>query len=118
MYNDSIATEVIFEHNWEDLIDNIPTKVFVIDKIFFNLHRDIIIPILNNDPYYLFDAKESDKNITNLIDILSFFQKEEINRAFHIVCIGGGITTDIGSFAASIYMRGCKLVLWDLVVRG
>ena len=111
MYNDSIATEVIFEHNWEDLIDNIPTKVFVIDKIFFNLHRDIIIPILNNDPYYLFDAKESDKNITNLIDILSFFQKEEINRAFHIVCIGGGITTDIGSFAASIYMRGCKLVL-------
>ena len=110
MYN-SIETKVIFEHNWQDLIGNIPTKVFVIDKNFFNLHRNVIIPVLKNSSYYLFDAKESNKNITALTDILSFFQKEKINRAFHVVCIGGGITTDIGSFAASIYMRGCKLVL-------
>ncbi len=111
MYNDSIETKVIFEHNWEDIIDNIPTKVFVVDKNFFNLHRNVILPALNNSSYYLFDAKESNKNITTLTDILSFFQKEKINRAFHVVCIGGGITTDIGSFTASIYMRGCKLVL-------
>jgi len=111
MDKNMIATEVIFSDNWIGSVEQIKLKVLIVDRNIFKANKSIFEPLLENTPVFLFDASEANKNINILTEILSFFQKEKINRAYNIVCIGGGITTDIGSFAASVYMRGCKLVL-------
>ncbi len=35
-----------------------------------------------------------------------------INRDSHVIVMGGGLTLDLGGFAAAIYMRGVKKVVY------
>ena len=111
MDNIQIKTEIIFDQNWEEIVNRTQYKIVIIDRCFFQINKTSLLPILKNIPYFLFDAKEANKNISYFNEIINFFQKENINREFYIICFGGGITTDIGAFAASTYMRGCKLLL-------
>ncbi|KQC10931.1 MAG: hypothetical protein APR54_03000, partial [Candidatus Cloacimonas sp. SDB] len=50
-------------------------------------------------------------NLSAAEGIYNFFQLNNVNRSSMIYGIGGGITTDIAAFAASTYMRGCRLSL-------
>ncbi|MCG8453892.1 MAG: 3-dehydroquinate synthase [Spirochaetales bacterium] len=54
---------------------------------------------------------ETAKNWTSVERIINRALAVELERDGLIVGVGGGVVTDVTAFAASIYMRGCRLVL-------
>ncbi|MBQ6934592.1 MAG: 3-dehydroquinate synthase [Clostridia bacterium] len=59
---------------------------------------------------YTFAPGEDAKNIENLYNILEFLAENELKREDVVVTLGGGVTGDLGGFAASVYLRGIRLV--------
>ncbi|MDD3050484.1 MAG: 3-dehydroquinate synthase [Candidatus Cloacimonetes bacterium] len=82
----------------------------IIDKNVKNIYSSFLSPIIN-DRIYEFVATETNKNLEELGSILELMRKRNVGRHSTVLGIGGGITTDIAAFAASIYQRGCKLTL-------
>lgn len=54
------------------------------------------------------DANENAKNIDTVMDICQWMLGLEADRKALVFAIGGGITTDMAGFAASIYKRGVR----------
>ena len=54
---------------------------------------------------------EKFKNLETVTNILNRLCDLEIDRDCPIIALGGGVTCDITAFAASIYKRGCPLIL-------
>jgi 3-dehydroquinate synthase len=57
------------------------------------------------------ESGERSKNFASLERILSSAVDEGLGRDGRIIGFGGGVVCDMSAFAASIYMRGCKLTL-------
>jgi 3-dehydroquinate synthase len=51
---------------------------------------------------------EKQKDISQVLTIFEEFLKLEVDRSWIIIGVGGGITTDITGFVASVYLRGLK----------
>ncbi len=54
---------------------------------------------------------EASKSWSELERILGRMLESDLTRTSTVVGVGGGVVTDISAFAASVYMRGCGLVL-------
>lgn len=69
-----------------------------------------IAEILNakGAPGMLIEAHESTKNIHTVMDICSWLMEEGADRDALVLAVGGGITSDMVGFAASIYKRGVR----------
>jgi 3-dehydroquinate synthase/shikimate kinase/3-dehydroquinate synthase len=80
---------------------NIPKKL--IHKILVSLPK-------KHTTIYYFKANEKNKNQKSIDKILSILLNKNFNRNDCLISIGGGITGDISSFAASIFKRGLKFV--------
>lgn len=111
MKNELDKARIVFEEDWTDLIVGIENSFLIIDKNVFKIYSTRFQPLINSTKYYLFEASEKNKSFSELQKILLEFQSTKLNRNSVIICIGGGITTDIGGLAASLYMRGCRLIL-------
>ena len=84
------------------VIDNkIPKKI--IKKILS------FLPKRNITTYY-FRSSELNKNQNSVNKIISVLLKKNFNRNDCLISIGGGITGDVSSFAASIFKRGIKFI--------
>ena len=59
---------------------------------------------------YYFQASEKNKNLKSINSILNKLFNFNFNRNDCIISLGGGITGDVSSFAASIYKRGLKFI--------
>lgn len=59
---------------------------------------------------YKIKASEKQKNIGTVDKILSEFNEINVNRNDIVISIGGGITSDIVGFAASIWKRGIRWI--------
>ena len=59
---------------------------------------------------FSFDASEKNKNINYVNKILQILLNKNFSRQDCLITIGGGITGDIGGFAASLYKRGLNFV--------
>ena len=79
---------------------------FIVDKNVYELYPNLIV----SDKVFIFDASEQNKNLKSLESILKFLADNNALRDSTLVSIGGGITGDTAAFAASIYMRGIKLI--------
>lgn len=55
---------------------------------------------------------EEEKNLENLQRLLSGALEAGLSRGALFVVVGGGVLCDLGSFAASVYLRGVKLQLF------
>ncbi|MDE6273264.1 MAG: 3-dehydroquinate synthase [Muribaculaceae bacterium] len=53
-------------------------------------------------------AGEENKTLTALENILSFMSGAGMTRRSMLICIGGGMVTDIGGFAAAVFKRGIR----------
>ena len=62
-------------------------------------------------PNVILEAGESSKSFACLERILSVAIDSGLGRDCTFIALGGGMICDITAFAASIYMRGCKVVL-------
>ena len=60
--------------------------------------------------YFRFDASEKNKDIKNVNKILKILLDKNFSRQDCLITIGGGITGDVGGFAASLYKRGLNFV--------
>lgn len=56
-------------------------------------------------------ASEKEKTLTTIASIASKLMEMEADRDTFLLVVGGGITTDIGAFAACTYFRGVEFAL-------
>ncbi len=59
---------------------------------------------------FIFTANEKNKNINSVNRILKILLNKNFSRQDCVITIGGGITGDIGGFAASLYKRGLNYI--------
>jgi len=57
-------------------------------------------------PAVLVEADERHKNLAEIDRILGEFSDHGLTRGGSVIALGGGVVQDLGTFAASVYMRG------------
>ena len=105
------------------LIDNeVETLASVLDpykKVYAVMDRSVamdcpmslaIAEILNSKgaPGMLLDASEQEKTLETVMKICSWLLEQGADRDALVLAIGGGVTTDMAGFAASLYKRGVR----------
>jgi len=55
-------------------------------------------------------ASERSKSMDRLAEVLSFLERERIDRGGCVIAVGGGTVGDLAGLAASIWLRGVRLV--------
>ena len=55
-------------------------------------------------------AGERSKSLERLQDVLAFFERERIDRGGCVIAVGGGTVGDLAGLAASVWLRGVRLV--------
>lgn len=58
----------------------------------------------------VFPAGESSKNATTYLNILNFLAENRLTRSDTVVALGGGVTGDMGGFAAATFLRGIRYI--------
>ena len=91
---------------------NLKKCFLVIDK---NVPKKFILNIKNSLKNcqihtYFFYANEKNKNFVYVNKILEILLKKNFSRDDFLISIGGGITGDTTSFAASIFKRGINFI--------
>jgi 3-dehydroquinate synthase len=114
---DNSETEVIFSTDIIDQLENRRT-VYIVDSRVNELFPHLFRAVKDQSKILVFEASEQSKNLESLQQIYHFLKEKEVTRNDLIVGIGGGITTDIVSFAASTYKRGCRLILIPTTLLG
>lgn len=54
---------------------------------------------------------EQAKNMDTVMECCKFLSSHQANRDTLLICLGGGVITDLGGFTASIYKRGIDTIL-------
>ncbi|NOY23868.1 MAG: 3-dehydroquinate synthase [Acidobacteria bacterium] len=89
-------------------------QVMIVDETVLRLHghrlpRIPVIPVVSN---------ETEKSLETARKIYNQLTDMKADRNTLIWCVGGGITTDIGGFSASTYMRGLPFILVPTTLLG
>ena len=110
-----IISRIIVEQtidNLEACIDRYPHVFAVMDSnVAMNCPAAMqMAEIMNRKgvPGKLIDSSEETKTMETVMDICGWLLDNGADRDALILAIGGGITTDIAGFAASIYKRGVR----------
>lgn len=70
--------------------------------------EDFALKIAGRNPSFAISASESAKTMDYVMDICKWLLSKGADRKALLVAVGGGITTDLVGFAASIYKRGIR----------
>ena len=86
--------------------------LLVIDKNVPNKMISKITKSLKNRKVYkfIFIANEKNKNMKYVNKILQILLNNNFSRQDCLIAVGGGITGDVGGFAASLYKRGLSFI--------
>ena len=60
----------------------------------------------------IFEANENTKTLDGVTVVLNFLQKNAVTKSDQLIIIGGGITQEVGAFAAKIYKRGIPWIFF------
>lgn len=86
-------------------------KVFIVtDFNVFSLYGERIKRVWGGAPVKVIPAGESSKNKNVLFSILSEMLARGMGRDCCVIAFGGGVVGDVAGLAASLYMRGVRLV--------
>lgn len=84
------------------------------DSNVYPLYGDRLVRSLSSESKEVFNmtlpAGEKTKNFENLIRIIEWCAEKKMGRDDTLITLGGGMVSDIGGFASSIYMRGINFV--------
>lgn len=61
-------------------------------------------------PRIVIPAGESNKNLKTLAEVWTGMENAGLHRRSVLICLGGGVVTDLGGFAASTFKRGIRYV--------
>lgn len=81
--------------------------VYVIDRNVYDLYKPSFEGI-DMEHVFFVDAIESKKNMDTVMDMLRFFQKISVRKNWKVFCFGGGITQDVTTMAACMYLRNIE----------
>lgn len=90
-----------YEHVYTVMDENVAMKCYAAGAIADMLNRRGV-------PGMLVDASEETKCMDAVMDICGWLLENGADRDALVLAIGGGITTDMVGFAASIYKRGVR----------
>lgn len=86
-------------------------KLFLItDGNVYKLYKELIDDTFGDVPTFVLPAGEKSKNSNNLFKIFDKMLESGVTRATTVIALGGGVVGDIAGLAASMYMRGIKIV--------
>ena len=100
-------------------IDELESLLEAYDNVFAVMDREVamecpsavrLAEILNSRsvPGMLVEASEELKTMDTVMDICSWLLEQGADRDALVLAVGGGITSDMVGFAASIYKRGVR----------
>lgn len=91
---------------------DIYTRVFVVtDEKVAKFHLQTLRSnISKHTTVFLLRAGEKEKNFRKVENIIMAMHEAGCDRHSLVVSLGGGVVSDIGGFAASIYMRGVDVI--------
>ena len=78
-----------------------------IDRNVYNLSPSSFSALTN---ILIFDATENNKVIESVLELIDQLYSIKFTKQNKLIIIGGGITQDVGGFAAAIYKRGIKWI--------
>ncbi|MGE4317381.1 MAG: 3-dehydroquinate synthase [Deferribacterales bacterium] len=79
---------------------------YMVDDKVFNLYESLF----PDDRVHRFKADEHNKTYESVVSVLGFLFRCGARRDGKLILVGGGITGDVGGFAAATYMRGIAFV--------
>lgn len=82
----------------------------VTDANVFGLYRETVKKYFPSSYVHVIPAGEKNKNYGRLLEILKAMIGNGVTRSSTVVALGGGVVGDITGLAASLYMRGVRLV--------
>lgn len=82
------------------------SSYFMVDENVFTLYPDLV----PESKTFRFRADEHNKTYESVVSVLGFLFRQGCRRDGTLILIGGGITGDVGGFAAATYMRGISFV--------
>ncbi len=86
-------------------------KLFIItDSNVYALYKGLIEKTFGNAPTFVLPAGEKSKSRNSLFKIFDKMIDCGVTRSSTVVALGGGVVGDIAGLAASMYMRGIKVV--------
>lgn len=83
---------------------------YIVDSNVHEIYNDQFKHLFNEKNCFVLNATEEYKSFESIYRIYDFLLENNADRSSYIIVIGGGITGDTGSFAASSFMRGTRLV--------
>jgi 3-dehydroquinate synthase len=101
VYYSSKTLDELFKETYEN------DDFIFIDRNVYNLSVDTF-KNLNKTNIIIFDAVEEKKNMESVLQITDALYFVNFTKKNKLIVIGGGITQDVGGFAAAIYKRGIK----------
>ena len=72
--------------------------------------------ITNNTKHLILPSGEDNKTLDNVTKIWNFLNLNQAKRDDFLLIIGGGMTGDMGGFAASTFKRGMKFILFPSTI--
>lgn len=91
--------------NANNILEEIDENVtYVLDRNVYNLYENLF-KNLNHELIYFIDAKEENKDIDSVLELIDFWREKKIKKNWKVIAVGGGITQDIVTFASNIYLR-------------
>lgn len=102
-----------------DDVESVEAELEAYDKVYVVMDREVamecpsavvLAEILNRRavPGMLVDASEESKTMETVMEICSWLLDRGADRDALVLAVGGGITSDMVGFAASIYKRGLR----------
>lgn len=112
---DKIISRILLDNS----MDSLAAELSSYDKIYAVMDEEVatscpaaaeIAEVLNKKgaPGMLISAYEGGKTMETVMDICGWLLDEGADRDALVLAVGGGITSDMVGFAASIYKRGVK----------
>ncbi len=106
---DCLGTKLLIADDFTDLSYHVGTYVGSTLWVCDSNTAKMVRPLPS--PNVVLDAGESSKSFTCLERIINTALDANLGRDSTFIALGGGMVCDITAFAASIYMRGCKVIL-------
>jgi 3-dehydroquinate synthase len=88
---------------FHDSLDLDGFDLCIVDSNVLRMHK-----ISNEFALVSLAISEENKDLGGVVEIIKIFQDYHLKRSSKVVFIGGGVMQDLGTLAASIYMRGIK----------
>ena len=107
-YNVTVKREAEPVKEIQDLLDENPHNLLLIDKKVYNLYfKDLKIEA---ERVYKAEATEKFKTIDGVLDVVSFLERNELTKQEKLIVVGGGIIEDVGAFVGACFKRGIKWI--------